>query len=207
MLAPTGQESGSNVFETIEQCGFEMAEAATGECVEQETEEMLPEEELEAAYEECGNPDLWLYRDRTIGLLKRYTRLSVEVGRLPSLLGREIFRSRVTAYHMMTFADGIIFVRDVERSLEKLDGFEKQVITRVILQGYTQDQAAPLLGCGARKVNRALWEAVDRISEFFLAGGLLREIPTVHDPCAKSCQEGNEGVSPLSDSEIGRNIF
>ena len=37
------------------------------------------------------NPDLWLYRDRTVGLLKRYLRYSVEVGRLPSLLGREFF--------------------------------------------------------------------------------------------------------------------
>jgi hypothetical protein len=32
--------------------------------------------------------ELWLYRDRTTGLLRRYIRMSVEVGRLPSLLGR-----------------------------------------------------------------------------------------------------------------------
>ena len=35
------------------------------------------------------DPDLWLYRERTLGMLRRYQRLSVEVGRLPSLLGRE----------------------------------------------------------------------------------------------------------------------
>ena len=40
------------------------------------------------------NPDLWLYRPRTVAILKRYMRMSVEVGRLPSLLGREIFRSQ-----------------------------------------------------------------------------------------------------------------
>lgn len=33
------------------------------------------------------DPDLWLYRERTLGMLRRYQRLSVEVGRLPSLLG------------------------------------------------------------------------------------------------------------------------
>jgi hypothetical protein len=27
-----------------------------------------------------SDPDLWLYRDRTVGLLKRYLRYSVEVG-------------------------------------------------------------------------------------------------------------------------------
>ena len=37
------------------------------------------------------DPDIWLYRQRTVGLLKRYLRMSVEVGRLPSLLGREFF--------------------------------------------------------------------------------------------------------------------
>jgi hypothetical protein len=56
------------------------------------------------------NPDLWLYRDRTVGLLKRYLRYSVEVGRLPSLLGREFFRTRVTSYHAGTFEDAVIFV-------------------------------------------------------------------------------------------------
>jgi hypothetical protein len=35
------------------------------------------------------DPDLWLYRERTIALLKRYLRISIEVGRLPSLLGRD----------------------------------------------------------------------------------------------------------------------
>ena len=38
------------------------------------------------------DPDIWLYRERTIALLKRYLRISIEVGRLPSLLGRELFR-------------------------------------------------------------------------------------------------------------------
>src|SRR5258705_9881184 len=60
--------------------------------------------------------DLWLYRERTVGMLRRYMRLSVEVGRLPSLLGREFFRTRVTSYSASTFEDSVIFVHDVERS-------------------------------------------------------------------------------------------
>jgi hypothetical protein len=46
------------------------------------------------------DPDIWLYRQKTVGLLKKYTRMSVEVGRLPSLLGREIFRSRVARHRV-----------------------------------------------------------------------------------------------------------
>src|SRR5215467_16112389 len=67
------------------------------------------------------NPELWLYRERTIALLRRYLRISIEVGRLPSLLGRELFRSKVTSYRMTSFEDGVIFVRDVERALEQLN--------------------------------------------------------------------------------------
>src|SRR5271165_7382199 len=50
-------------------------------------------------------PELWLYRDRTAAMLRRYGRLSVEVGRLPSLLGREFFRTGVTSYRVGTFED------------------------------------------------------------------------------------------------------
>ena len=56
------------------------------------------------------DPDLWLYRERTLGMRRRYQRLSVEVGRLPSLLGREFYRTRVTSYHAGTFEDTVIFV-------------------------------------------------------------------------------------------------
>src|SRR5207245_2027953 len=66
--------------------------------------------------------DLWPYRERTIPLLKRYLRISIEVGRLPSLLGRELFRSKVTSYRMSSFEDAVIFVHDVERALAQLDG-------------------------------------------------------------------------------------
>jgi hypothetical protein len=37
------------------------------------------------------NPDLWMYRDRTVKLLRRYMRFSLETGRLPSLVGAGIF--------------------------------------------------------------------------------------------------------------------
>src|SRR5438876_933901 len=58
--------------------------------------------------------ELWIYRDRTTAMLRRYFRLSVELGRLPSLLGREFFRARVTSYRMHSFEDAVIFVHDVE---------------------------------------------------------------------------------------------
>ena len=134
--------------------------------------------------------DIWLYRERTIALLRRYLRISIEVGRLPSLLGSELFRSKVTSYRMSSFEDGVIFVHDVEHAIEQVNEFSQQLIATVVFQDYTQDEAAEVLHCGRRTVCREFPEAVDRISELFLDGGLLNRLPPV--PVENSCQEGNE---------------
>jgi predicted DNA-binding protein (UPF0251 family) len=150
------------------------------------------------------DPDLWLYRDRTVALLKRYLRFSVEVGRLPSLLGREFFRTRVSSYRVGTFEDAVIFVHDVEKSLETLDQFERELIAKVVLQDYTQDEAARLMGCWRRTIGRRFPEAVDRLSEAFLEGGLLVRLPAQNFVAPESCQEGEMDEKSLSDSEHGK---
>ena len=145
--------------------------------------------------------DLWLYSERTVSMLRRYMRLSVEVGRLPSLLGREFFRTRVTSYSVSTFEDTVIFVHDVDRSLEKLDWFEKELIGKIVLQEYSQDQAAILLGCWRRTVARRFLEAVDRLTEIFLIGGLLTALPEEDSTYSESCQEEETEENSASDSE------
>lgn len=140
-----------------------------------------------------SNPDLWLYRDRTVALLRRYMRLSIEVGRLPSLLGREFFRSRVTSYGASTFEDSVIFVHDVERSLEELNEFEKKLIAKIVLQQYSKEEAGRLLGCGYRTVERLFPEALDRISEILLRREILTGLPKTKREVLKSCQGGKSG--------------
>jgi hypothetical protein len=162
------------------------ANAAAGESVEKDASDA---DRLELNEYSCpANPELWMYRERTVGLLRRYMRLSIETGRLPSLLGREFFRSRVTSYPAATFEDVVIFVHDVERSLEKLDKLEQDLVGRIVLQEYTQEETAKILGCGLRTVERRFPEALDRLSEIFLQGGLLRVMLT--PPVGKTCQEG-----------------
>ena len=77
--------------------------------------------------------ELSLYHDKTIALLRRYFRMSLEIGRMPSVLGREVFRARVTSYRVRTFEDAVIFVHDVEKCLEQVEPFSRQLIARVIL--------------------------------------------------------------------------
>jgi hypothetical protein len=151
------------------------------------------------AESEGRNAELWLYRERTIAMLRRYLRFAIEVGRLPSILGREFFRSKVTSYRMASFEDAVIFVHDVERALEQLMLFHQQVIATVIFQDYTQEEAAEVLRCGRRTVSREFPIAVDCISEIFLDGGLLNRLPTV--PVEKTCQGGQAGDFSLNDSK------
>lgn len=143
------------------------------------------------------DPDLWLYRERTIALLRRYVRIALEVGRLPSLLGRELFRSKVTSYHMSTFEDGVIFVHDVEQILDQLAEFQRRLIATIVFQEYTQDEAAEVLRCTRRTVCREFPAALDRITELFLAGGLLNALPA--RSVENFCQGGPEGDFSLSD--------
>lgn len=121
------------------------------------------------------SPEVYLYRERTAALLRKYCRLSVELGRVPSLLGREFFRSRVTSYTMHSFEDVVIFVYDVERCLEKLDKLSQQLIARIGLQEYTFEEAAKKLGWNQRTLERRYPEALDRLSEILLEADLLRE--------------------------------
>jgi DNA-directed RNA polymerase specialized sigma24 family protein len=176
---------------------FVAAEAAGGFSPELCTDEL--QRAIDSVQTRDSRPDLWLYRERTVGLLKRYLRLSVEVGRLPSLLGREFFRTRVTSYSVSTFEDAVIFVHDVERSLEKLDEFEKELIAKIVLQDYSQEEAAHLLGCWRRTVGRRYPEALDRLSEIFLEGGLLQRLPDTNQERPESCQEGKTEEILLSD--------
>ena len=175
-----------------------------------ETTQSLPWTPVSAdAVENNGpyDPDLWLYRPKTVSLLKRYMRMSVEVGRLPSLLGREIFRSKVSSCRVGTFENAVIFVHDVERSLDQLDEFEQQLIAVIVMQEYTHDEAAVILKCWRRTVGRRFSEALDKLSVFFLDGGHLQRLPKTEPRAEKSCQEGENDEILVSDSEEGKNNF
>lgn len=122
------------------------------------------------------SPEMYLYRERTTAMLRKYCQLSMELGRVPSMLGREFFRSRVTSCRMHNFEDVVIFVHDMERCLARLDEFSRQVLARVVLQEYSQSETAKLMGCGLRTVERRLPEALDRLSSVLLEADLLDEV-------------------------------
>lgn len=127
------------------------------------------------------DPDLWMYRKKTTSLLRRYMRWSLEAGRLPSLLGRELFRARITAYTATTFEDRVIFIHDIERCLEQLASFDREIVARVVLQEHEHPQAARILHCTRRTIERRLPEVLDELSEAFLKARLLEPLPEVKE--------------------------
>jgi hypothetical protein len=130
---------------------------------------------------ELDNPALPLYRRRTEGLLRKYFRMAMELGHLPSLLGKEFFRAHVSSYTTHTFEDAVIFVHDVERCLELLPKHWQMVIARLFFQQYSNEEAAALMGCGLSTFERHRAEAVRAISAIFLKRGMLERMPFEED--------------------------
>jgi hypothetical protein len=123
------------------------------------------------------DPDIWLYRRKTRTILRRYMRWSLEAGRVPSVLGRELFRAKISAYSATTFEARVIFLHDVERCLDRLQDFDRQIIARVCLQEYDHEAAARILDCSRRTLLRRLPELIDELSEAFLKAELLDRLP------------------------------
>jgi hypothetical protein len=122
-------------------------------------------------------PDMRVYRTRTIALLNRYFRMSMDLGRLPSLLGREYFRAKVSSYRVCTFEDAVIFTHDVERCLQRLDPFSRQIIARVIFQDYSREEVSAQLRCDLKTVKRRLRDSLDLLALMLIRGGYLNALP------------------------------
>jgi Sigma-70, region 4 len=126
------------------------------------------------------------YRKYTEGILQRYVRLSMESGKVPSLLGQEMFRGKVTSYRVGSFVDSVIFVHDVRKCIAKLDEEQQQLISRIALQQYTVCETAALMGLKPRTVVRRYGQAIDRLTRVFLGVHMLEP---------QECCQGGDGAN------------
>jgi hypothetical protein len=155
----------------------------------------------EQAMEEDRERERRTYRGRTVAMLRRYMRYSIETGRMPSLLGREFFRAKVTSYTVVTFEDRVIFVHDMEKCLDRLDEFSRQLIARHILQEHDRWATAKLLHCNEKTVRRYTPVVLDVLSEILIDVGLMKRLESTQ---INSCQEGRRGPFDASDCEDGK---
>ena len=125
--------------------------------------------------EQRAEPDasLAFYRKHTESMLRRYLYASMQVGRSPSILGDPVGRGWVSSRPVKTFEDAVIFVLDIENCLNRLDSLERQMLSRIVLQEYTQVETAQMLGMSPRAVSYKFPRALDRMTEELLETGLL----------------------------------
>ena len=119
------------------------------------------------------SPEPAFYRKYTEALLRRYLRLALDAGRVPSLLGREILRGEVSHARARTFEDAVIFVLDVERCIAQITPGRRHLLRRIALQEYSQGETAAMLGISLRTVIRRYGEALDQLTQLLLDRKLL----------------------------------
>jgi hypothetical protein len=117
------------------------------------------------------------YRGKTRALLVRYFNTSMELGRAPCILGRTVWRSRVSRRRRHSLEDMLIFVLDIERCLRRLDPFSQSVIAHMVLEDYTPTQTAFLLHQNRRAIHRAYAAAMDTLTALLLKNSLLPDFP------------------------------
>ena len=113
------------------------------------------------------------YRKYTERLLQRYVQMTMEAGRVPSMMGREVIGGRASSYRIHGFDDAVNFRLDVEKCLRLLDLQEREVVRRVAIQEYTQGEAAELMGVSLRTVVTRYGRALDRLTGILLRARLL----------------------------------
>lgn len=119
--------------------------------------------------------DLLFFRGQTIAIVRHFFEIASQIGRLPSILGREFFRAKVTHHAVPSFEDQAVFVHDVEQAIGKLSDADGEVVALVGLFQYSMEDVAKLLGCSRSWVAKRYVGSIDRLAERFLETGLLRE--------------------------------
>lgn len=131
-------------------------------------------------------PETAFYRKYTEAMLRRYAAMALQKARVPSLLGRELFRGKVSSYRLTGFDDVIIFVTDMERCLQLLSAEQQKLVVRIAVQEYTFEEAASMLRWSLRSTQRRYAEAIDELTAILQKRGLMEKTPGLP---AKACQE------------------
>jgi hypothetical protein len=144
-------------------------------------------------------PETAFYRKYTEAMLQRYSVMKLQKGRVPSLLGRELFRGKVTSYKVHGFDDVVIFVHDVEQCMRLLDTEQQKLVYRVAVQQYTFGETAAMLRWSLRSTRRRYNEAIDELTAIFQKRGLMEKTPGLKAPVR--CLEPEDGEVAVSYGE------
>ena len=119
-------------------------------------------------------PETVCYRGQALAIVRHFFEMSCQLGRLPSILGREFFRAKVSHHAIPSFEDQALFAHDVRQSLNRLNDSEMEVLTLVGLYDLNLDEAAKLLGYSPGYTSQRFGDALAMLTQIFLDNGVLR---------------------------------
>jgi len=119
--------------------------------------------------------DLEFFRAQTTAIIRHFFEIASQIGRLPSILGREFFRAKVSHHAIPSFEEQAVFVHDVERALNRLNECDAEIVALVGLFHFTLDDVAEMLGRSRSGVAKRYRNSIDQLAEIFLESRLLRD--------------------------------
>jgi hypothetical protein len=125
--------------------------------------------------EEDPRPEMVCFRGQTLAIVRNYFELSTQHGRVPSLMGREFFRARVSHHAIPSFEEQAVFVRDVELCIGRLGADQQEIILLAGMYNFTHEEVAAMLHTSKTSIHNWFAEALDALTEIFLAATLLSE--------------------------------
>lgn len=132
-----------------------------------------PARRTAATQDEPKGIELFFLRAHTHGLLRRYLYSSFQPCRIGSTLRDPVGRGWVSSRPICTFEDAMLFVFDMEKCIKSLPSLDRDILTRVVLQEYTQSEAAALLGMSARTMSNKFPAAMDSLTRKLIEAELL----------------------------------
>ncbi len=127
----------------------------------------------------------------TAGLLHRYLRTAMLLGRMPSLLGREVFRTRAIHRPTSALENAVVFVCDVEKCLESLETVDQRLIAFCILEDHSEWEAARVFHTNQTEISRRLGRTLDLLFSTFCRQGMLEPLPEA-DTAEETISKGKE---------------
>jgi len=120
-------------------------------------------------------PEMVCFRGQTLAMVRHYFELSSQIGRLPSLMGREFFRAKVSHHAVPSFEDQAVFVRDVELCIFRLNAEQQELVMIAGMYDFSNEEIAAMLHISKSAAGHWFNAALDALSEIFLEAGLLSE--------------------------------
>jgi hypothetical protein len=117
--------------------------------------------------------DVFYLRAHTHGMLRRYLYASMQPCRIACTLNSPIGRGWVSSRPIRTFEDTIIFIFDMEKCIKSLPSLDRDLLDKIVIQEYTQSEAAQLLGMGTRTISYKFTAALDRLTAKLIEAEIL----------------------------------